>query len=119
MLNLKEVSERCERATKGPWDGYYGKNHVSISSPVENCRIYISQRDSICLPETFKRQKSDANFIAHSRTDLPEAIRLLRSSAEIIRDLLDLLVADTGDPRQPARVKIANEWLMEVSDETE
>lgn len=64
---LKEVKERCEKATKGPWN---------FSTDLGN-RKSGYRFDS----------KDDVIFISNSRTDLPRAIRLIekyREALEII-----------------------------------
>lgn len=84
-LNLKAIRDRCEKATKEKWVTTKTKDFVSVASLSEHSRIYISYRDPVCLPETFARQKSDADFISHSRTDLPALLDALEGAIAIIR----------------------------------
>jgi len=73
---LKEVKERCDRATEGPWEwsGYDldGPNYKSViefscdtsfglSGASENCQI----------------SKENEQFIAHSRTDVEVLLKML------------------------------------------
>lgn len=112
MIKLIEVEKRYQMATKGPWITTKTNNSVSVASHSEHNRIYISLRDPICLPETFARQKDDADFIAHSRTDLPEAVRLLRKAREIIERYrihgVDVIIGEV-DP-------LADAWMEEVQE---
>jgi hypothetical protein len=80
---------RCAHATPGPWHAAI-KPHKSavdakkeaVSVYADGCMIYTMARDYACLEDTFLRQKRDADFIAHARTDLPLALDALARQQE-------------------------------------
>lgn len=132
MINLHEVEQRCERATEGPWawESTAEKSNefvVGLAIDKDNKPICgeiphgfdeendcymdeeIIRRSEIGANEAGQANFADADFIAHARTDLPEAIRLLREAREII-DCLSLFVPDM---KNLSKVKA---WLAEVKD---
>lgn len=88
---LREIAERENKATKGPWKDHgvphpaavrILKEAAGVSS--DSCLIYSQPRDYGCLPETFNRQLSDAEFIAHSRQDVPWLLALIKKQREAL-----------------------------------
>lgn len=90
---LKEISNRCNAATKGPWKSYIeGRDHESgdnfimtginegedIWSDNRGADIYIS-----CATH------ADQDFIANSRQDIPrllDEVRLLKQEIEKLKN---------------------------------
>lgn len=93
-LSVEEITaieERCEKATPLPWHAHGAphreavrlrKESTGVSGP--DCLIYTMPRDYDCLPETFARQRRDADFIAHGRVDLPRALVTCRAFLELV-----------------------------------
>lgn len=97
-MKLSEVEARCEKATKGPWS-------------IENItKILMLGQDSYAHHED---DIHNAFFIAHSRTDLPEAIRLLREAREMFSQALEELSDPTENIQLIYKVK---QWLSEVEE---
>jgi hypothetical protein len=72
--NLKEIFDRCNKATIGPWKSFIeGRDHISGSD-------FIQTPDGDI--ELIGGTKDDHDFIAHCRTDIPiliEEIMRLRT----------------------------------------
>ena len=84
---IAEIKERCEEATPGVWcshEGtiYYGKERRGVR---EHCLCCVthSYEEGMFTSQDVR----DGQFIAHSRTDLPDAIaeveRLLAENARL------------------------------------
>lgn len=60
---LKEIEERCNKATAGPWISFIeGRNHTSGSNFIR------TNQDDI---ELIGASDADQDFIAHARQDIP------------------------------------------------
>ena len=63
---IKQIQERCERATKGPWISFVeGRDHTS------GCSFIRTAGDDI---ELTVASADDQDFIAHARQDIPALI---------------------------------------------
>ena len=63
ILDLAAISERCARATAGPWKSYIeGRDHTSGSNFIMTCGEDI---------ELLGATGADQDFIAHARQDIP------------------------------------------------
>ena len=63
---IKQIQERCERATKGPWISFVeGRDHTS------GCSFIRTAGDDI---ELTGASADDQDFIAHARQDIPALI---------------------------------------------
>lgn len=78
---------RCDAATKGPWE----RDLFYVCAEVEGGRpggeVIIQ-----CLPTATgirnrKRDDANAEFIAHARTDLPDALAEIKRLNSILRQL--------------------------------
>jgi len=103
MIKLSEIEKRCNEATKGPWEksvaGIEGDNYIAGTGPwYRTVGAWNAKSDNSI---------NDADFIAQARTDLPEALRLLREAREII---------ETLGIFQPDILKLSKveKWLSEV-----
>lgn len=91
MIKLSEVEGYCTRATAGPW-GYIKENedcHSGIWSEEEGS-VLVNNGRSSGIPS-----EEDMAFCAKSRSDLPEAVRLLREAMEVI-DVLATIYPQIG-----------------------
>lgn len=100
---LEEIKERTEKASEGPWIRYGNRmtlgdyKFISIGTQEEPF-IHVScghkdSKDDKFYSISFK----DADFIAHSRTDIPALIaevEKLKSDNEKLRMMLGLLSDD-------------------------
>lgn len=71
--HIKYFRELCEKATPGPWKPLLNSKGLT-GIHAEDCQIYHALFDPQCLKETHNRQKSDAKFIAESRTAIPKLL---------------------------------------------
>ena len=64
--DIKQIKERCERATKGPWISFVeGRDHTS------GCNFIRTDGNDI---ELTGASIDDQDFIAHARQDVPALI---------------------------------------------
>lgn len=68
--DLKDISDRCNKATNGPWKSFIeGRDHESgsdfIQTPDGDIELIGGTRD-------------DQEFIAYSRTDIPKLIEEIK-----------------------------------------
>ncbi|MHC0440949.1 hypothetical protein [Flavobacterium sp. 3-210] len=80
--DLKEIEDRCNAATKGPWTSFIeGRNHESGDSFI---MTGIKEGDDICGKYRGEdiyltgATNADQDFIAHARQDIPRLIQAVR-----------------------------------------
>lgn len=97
---LKEIEERCEKATPGPWENedyrepngnnwrsvglIWSKNMGAYHPGTPVCKVDCEKLHAASESGKIKEFEANAEFIAHSRTDIPRlvaALRLARSAA--------------------------------------
>ena len=97
---LKEVEERAEKATKGPWFCESYKNDRG-----EHSYYYIHENRTgdggDLVADTFvgvssidsdkPEEKENAEFISHSRTDVPLLLEIVRIQNEALKDVKQFL----------------------------
>lgn len=74
---LREIRERAEKATPGPWDNHIGPRFV-------HSRATGLKSSWICQPQN----EGDVPFIAHARTDVPallDEVERLRGALGFVR----------------------------------
>lgn len=89
---LKEVKERCEAATEGPWIDNNGEQATHYVYVGDNKFAPFDKR--VCeFPYPYNQdvdpRPGNRSFIAHSRTDIPrllEIIESMKTSLEYITD---------------------------------
>lgn len=65
-IRLKEIEERCRKATEGPWISFVeGRDHMCGSSFIQTPSKDI---------ELIGATSDDQDFIAHARQDIPALI---------------------------------------------
>ena len=73
---LKEISDRCSKATNGPWISYVeGRDHVSGSNFIMT-GLDDNRGEDI---ELFGATIDDQDFIAHARQDIPKLLAEIES----------------------------------------
>ena len=72
---LRDAQERCRAATKGPW------KHWQVT---DSNGVWLWHKVARLAGVIQPTLEADAVFIAHSRTDLPRALRLLAQAAEAL-----------------------------------
>ncbi len=76
---LKEMQERCDKATSGPWKSYIeGRDHTSGSS-----FIMTSNNDIELSGST----DADQDFMAHARQDMPKLIAEIKRLLTVRRNV--------------------------------
>jgi len=94
-LDLSAIKSRCAAATPGPWKASCAPGVASVRSEWANCAIYINVRQNGETPACVTRWHRDAEFIAHSRSDVPALV----AEVERLRFLLAECYRATGaDP---------------------
>ena len=69
-MDIEAVTTRCEAATKGPWTW-------KVGGTVESATF-----EAVCKSTTGRCH--DMSFIAHARTDLPDAIELIEELTALV-----------------------------------
>jgi hypothetical protein len=105
---LIEIEARASAATKGPWKSDWP--HGLIHPPYAACG---EDHEPIVHTDGVSR-KSDQEFIAHARQDIPLLIALLRKAVEQRDDLLSGLVHSSQDHIDEWREN-ANKELAELA----
>lgn len=75
---LQEVKERAEKATPGAW--LHEKHKDDYVFPPASCG---EDHPPVC--DVSNSNSRDADFIAHSRTDIPKLLAMLEEALEAIR----------------------------------
>lgn len=75
---LTEIAERCEKATKGPWESWNDVKYTKIEGAVGTvCNVG---------EYTWSNVENDAAFIANAREDVPKLLsHIAQQEAEIER----------------------------------
>lgn len=69
---LQEIETRCEAATPGPWKGIRKTGYVyAVDCVTAKCG---DSSDKVLVQFNGERWGNDAEFIAHSRSDVPALI---------------------------------------------
>ncbi|ATW60863.1 hypothetical protein SEA_BENTHERDUNTHAT_93 [Gordonia phage BENtherdunthat] len=103
-LDLDAIEARARAATPGPWEFHDEDIHrnpwvtrkiVRDNEPyhelnVLKVRMARHARDECCWPPT----STDAEFIAHARTDVPALVSRVRELEAIIRRVAEYTVSD-------------------------
>lgn len=75
---LDEIEARCNVATPGPWRAVHDDNnyeHTVLTKSAFICETTYDQQSSSMKGTAYKE---DAEFIAHSRTDVERLVKALR-----------------------------------------
>lgn len=89
MTRLQEIKERCEKATPGPWtgpryanDSIYAKHHHGTERAVAKTFLQTccAGNDEVSFPYW-----ENAEFIAHSREDIPWLVSQLEKAIELAK----------------------------------
>lgn len=97
---LKEIKERCEAATGGPWD-----YHLDIEIPEEKRSYggpvgYSLVNKSPLMPHD--QWFSNRQFIAHARTDVPMLLVGWETAIRLMEEHGCFCEYKNGDPDDPA-----------------
>lgn len=126
MIKLKEIEERCKKATTGPWQSdirvgcmaIYAGLPINCLDGIQNRLIRYKHGVPAPTKEAYwtvdDQDVSDNEFIARSRTDLPECVRLLRE----YKRTLAWLLSRGGLAWTSNEHKEIIQLLSEVHDET-
>lgn len=100
MTRFAKLKEVIKNRTPGPWhDLKMGKDlepeYQVAGVHSAECKIYHERRDLECLPETFERQKADAEFIATVGTLADKMMAVIEAASH--PDLIDFGYAGEHD----------------------
>lgn len=81
---MKEIRERCERATPGPWEIETYSNYVgySIYGSMVGCLAERWYAESLSEKENVEMH-GNAEFISHARQDIPWLLRRAEAGAKL------------------------------------
>jgi hypothetical protein len=86
---IEEIKERLSKSTPGPWTPM-SKSKGMTGVNATDCRIYHATLDPVCLPETHARQIRDAEFIAHSRSDISYLLSKVEAAEKLAQAAKDI-----------------------------
>jgi hypothetical protein len=100
-----EVERRCDAASPGPWiierGPFSGRNWLlasimlgNSSADGEDYWVHITT-DDVHASELYGDSGTDAEFISHARTDLPNLLRAYREAQALISALRDRLASES------------------------
>ena len=82
---LQEIRDRADKATPGPWTAEDANPH----KPHKRFAFYIPEIMSApSMPQYDGLTEEDAEFIAHSRADVPRLVELVAEMAEQLECLI-------------------------------
>lgn len=96
MIKLKEIEERCKKATTGPWQSdirvgcmaIYAGLPINCLDGIQNRLIRYKHGVPAPTKEAYwtvdDQDVSDNEFIAHARQDIPDLLELVEEAREII-----------------------------------
>lgn len=102
LSRLREMRERAEKATKGPWKAN-GKETIEAGCRCLSCWIHLDGEWAVSN-ELDELAEADAEFIASSRTDLPalldevERLRAMAAKCHYAIERQGTLLRDTIFP---------------------
>jgi hypothetical protein len=105
-MTVKEIEEREKKATKGPWEderaaGIEGDAYIDSTGPwYRVVGLWNDYNDNSI---------NDADFIAHSREDIPYLLSLIREAEHIIKDAYDDYALQSR-----GEMDTCKEWLEKV-----
>jgi hypothetical protein len=106
MTRLEEIRKRCDEASEGPWKAHPGgpvggRDEWRFIGPVIG-HGWIDNDSVYCEPE-------DAEFIAHSREDIPYLLAIVKN----LRTELRLAEAEVFGLRDKLRHEKAEKRLLQ------
>ena len=133
MIKLSEIEEYCGKATDEQFEfttfsKISGRPIETVDDIIETMSASARKSESVelwgvttandqqgkykvvCYTGNGPKSRENAAFISSARTDLPEAVRLLREARELILD--DLKPTDIASAKQ-WKIR-AEKWLIEV-----
>ena len=69
MSRLEEIRKRYEAATPGPWE--------TQSTSISGERLLITEKHGTFSTRSVQMRAKDADFIAHSREDIPWLVEIV------------------------------------------
>jgi hypothetical protein len=77
---IQEIEERAEKATPGPWSAFQWGDGSQKDTDAWN--VGATATEIVLVYDAFIR---DAEFIAHSRQDIPKLIAALREARAVLQ----------------------------------
>ena len=87
MSTLEDIKKRAENASPGPWR-FDAERWLESEAPVGEYVIAPGEY-SVDVAQPLAVRASDADFIAHSRTDVPKLVAALEAVEGMTGKLLD------------------------------
>ena len=85
---LDEIRERAAKATEGPWGHEVHLSATEVTA--DNGRVLVTEKAFIEIRDRYKPNPNDravdnSQFIAHSRTDIPDLVEAVEDALQFIR----------------------------------
>ena len=94
---LREIEERCAKATPGPWEVERRDYDNMYDTRPDRSRVVLERdRDGLWKDTTGAILSQDAAFIASARTDIPRLLEVVRA-ADALAKALDDFGLQSGD----------------------
>tara|TARA_R110000824_G_C14696057_1_gene622083 strand:+ start:165 stop:482 length:318 start_codon:yes stop_codon:yes gene_type:complete len=94
-INIREIIDRCESATKGPWTQGGSGRYINGFELFEEVHLNGDEEAMVCDTHStvggIEAHKKTACFIAHSRQDIPELLEHIKDQDAIIDQLRERL----------------------------
>jgi len=87
MMNsdrVKEIRDRCDKASPAPWARWHGENIQSDGRSVANCGGHQQSRNCV---KTDQQNKANAEFILNAREDIPWLLEYVDAYEEVEKEL--------------------------------
>ena len=101
-MKLSEIKAREQKATKGKWEW--------VCKDADSSYEIFSEGVGIVTMKYGLEEFQDADFIAHSRSDIPWLLRMVEEARKLIREL-------EGTPIEHNLAMRLAAWLSKVEEE--
>ena len=75
---LKEIEERCNKATPGPWYFHPGDSYCAFPSIMTRNKHFLVFDIADDAPTEFPGRDEDADFVAHARDSIPSLLAYIK-----------------------------------------
>lgn len=106
---LKEIEERCNKATPGPWYFHPGDSYCAFPSIMTRNKHFLVFDIADDAPTEFPGRDEDADFVAHARDSIPSLLAYIKELESQIPRWIPITVA-VPDEHEIVLFKMV-EWI--------